>query len=470
MLRTALLILSGNTASSMILLVRNLLIARLISVEDYGIAATFAVVLAVMEMASNFGMRQQIIQSSEGDDPHFQAVLQGFQLARGLVMGGVILVMAGPIADFMNVPEVAWAYRLMALAPVFTALQHFDIHRLNRQMVFMPQILSNVVPALVTTLAVWPLVLWLGDFRVMLAVSLLQTGLGTLMSHLMAQRRWRMALDRAVIARTVQFGWPLLLNNVLLFAVFNGERIIIGRELGMVDLAIFSMGITLTLTPTLLIAKTSQTFFLPQLVRIRDRGGDPSALSYLVIQALMVAGLAFAVATALVGPPVVLVLLGEKYAPLMPFLSWMAVMQVLRMVKAGPSTVALMHGFTGNAMASNIVRVLSLGPAWAVAAQGGDLRWIVWIAIVAELLGFGIALGLMRWRTGLALRPIVPSLVATLVCLAWIGLADLSGLNAVSRLTGEMSAGITLVLFGLATFTMRGVILRIWRMARPGRK
>ena len=78
MLRKALLILSGNAAASLLLFARNLVIARLIPVEDYGIASTFAIAMSVVEMASQLGLQQMIVQAREGEDPHFQAALQGF--------------------------------------------------------------------------------------------------------------------------------------------------------------------------------------------------------------------------------------------------------------------------------------------------------------------------------------------------------------------------------------------------------
>ena len=92
MFRSALLILSGNAATSLMLLARNLLIARLIPVSDYGIASTFAIAMAVVEMASQLGLQQQIIQAKEGEEERFQAALQGFQLLRGC-MGGLVLFM-----------------------------------------------------------------------------------------------------------------------------------------------------------------------------------------------------------------------------------------------------------------------------------------------------------------------------------------------------------------------------------------
>ena len=44
----------------------------------------------------------------------------------------------GQRRGFMGVPEAAWAYRILAFMPLVRAFTHFDIWRLNRQMVFWP--------------------------------------------------------------------------------------------------------------------------------------------------------------------------------------------------------------------------------------------------------------------------------------------------------------------------------------------
>jgi len=72
MRRSVLTILSGNAATALLLLLRNLAVAALIPVADYGVAATFAIVMAVVEMATDLGLHQQIVQSDKGEAPRFQ--------------------------------------------------------------------------------------------------------------------------------------------------------------------------------------------------------------------------------------------------------------------------------------------------------------------------------------------------------------------------------------------------------------
>lgn len=450
MLKKVLTVLSGNAAASLLLLARDLLVARLITVEDYGIAATFAMTMALIEMASQFGLQQQIVQAREGEDPRFQAVLQGFQVLRGVVAGLALFFLAAPIAGFLRVPEIAWAYQVMAVMPVLRALQHFDIHRLNRAMRFGPMLLTGVIPAALSLAAVYPLALWLGDWRVMLAALVLQEAIGALTSHLVAERRYQLGFDRAIMAQSLRFGWPLLLNGVLLFAVMQGDKLIVGRELGMAALGIFSMGVTLTLTPTLILAKTTQNIFLPQLSALAPgKDGSFDSLARATLQAAVLNGLLLVLAIFYLGKPLVAALLGDKFAALEPLLIWLAVQQGVRVFKSGTSTVALSCGATANAMIANLVRVAALPVIWGVVQQGGSLWAVIAIACAAEALGFCVALGLIRRKPGLAVRPMLPTLaVAVLVSVGALGLPAMGLGNAsvtVNLAFGTAAAGLMLL-------------------------
>jgi len=418
MFRSALLILSGNAAASVLLLARNLIIARLITVEDYGIAATFAIAMAVVEMMSALGLQQQIVQSKDGDDPHFQAALQGFQLFRGLIAAAILFVSAGAIARFLNIPDVAWAYQVMALVPLFNALQHFDIHRLNRQMRFWPMVLTGGVPALVSLALVWPLYRIFGDYQVMLWSIITQIALMMVVSHLVAERPYRLVFDGAIMRRSLAFGWPLLINGILMFAVFNGDKLIVGRLLGMETLAIFAMGITLTLTPTLVMAKSAQNFFLPQLSKPHIDTTDFDRLARTTLQVSLLNGGLLVIGTVLLGVPFVQLVLGTKYDPLLPLMVWFAIVQAIRVFKAGPAVVALSKGHSGNAMIANLVRVATLPLIWVALEQGGGVLMAIWIGTLGEIGGYAVSLWLVRRSTGVGLRPMVGPLLAMAAILA----------------------------------------------------
>jgi len=451
MFRTAVLILSGNAFGSLLLLARNLAIARLISIEDYGIATTFAISMAVVEMASGLGLQQLIIQDKTGDDPRLQAGLQGFNLLRSLLSGGALFLLAHPIARFLGISEIAWAYQLLALIPILKGFEHFDIYRLNRKMQFRPLILTKIIPALLSVLCVWPLYRAFGDYRVMLYAVLIQWALVAITSHLVAERRYQLSFGRAVMLRGLRFGWPLLINNILMFAVFQGDKLIVGRELGMETLAIFAMGVTLTLTPTLVLGSTEQQFYLPQLSAAANDQKRFSHLTQSAMQTSLISGLVLVVAVVLLGAPLTRLLLGAKFETLIPLLPWLAILQALRTFKIGATTAALAKTHTSNPMIANSIRVLMLPVGWYVATHSGSLLQIIWVAIFGEFCAYVVSLFLVSYRLRLNTHAmLLPLLAAFIVILASAGHAVASLSEGYPVIWGALAVA-GLFLMSLAT-------------------
>ena len=335
----------------------------------------------------------------------------------------LLFAIAIPYAGFLNVPEATWAYMLIALVPILKGVTHFDIFRLQRQMTYRPFIATEMIPALLSLLSVWPLVQIFGDWRAMLYAILLQQALMLAISHVMAARAYRLSWDWPLMKRALEFGWPLLVNGALLFGVFNGEKLIVGRELGMADLGLFAMAFSLTLTPTLVLAKSAQSFFLPQLSRVQEEDGAFNPLAYATLQTSLVIGLILVAGVTLFGPPFVAVALGEKYAPMLQILIWLGIAQALRVLKTGIAVVSLARAKTRNAMIANAVRVAALPLAWWLVVNGGGMTTVIAVAIAAETLGFFVALWLVNWQVRLPLGPMIAPAaltLATFAAIAWV--------------------------------------------------
>jgi O-antigen/teichoic acid export membrane protein len=455
MFRSALLILSGNLTNAVITLIRSLVIARMISVEDFGIASTFMLAMSIVEMASALGLQQQMVQAKNGNDPHLQAALQGFQALRGVTNGLILFLLAGPIANFFGMPEVTWAYQVIALMPVLRGFLHFDTQRMSRKMNYLPSLMVSVMPPLGSLLLLWPLSMLFVDYRLTVFALLAQGTILLVTSHVMATRPYRLALDRRVMAGSMRFGWPLLLNGVLMFAIFNVERMIVGRELGMAQLGLFSMAFSLALTPTLVMAKSGMNFFLPQLSALTDDRPAFRDMAMTTFQAHALFGSLMVVGIALLGGPFLHVALGAKYNAAIPLLTWLAIMQGVRVAKGGSSTVALASAHTGNAMVANLMRVALLPLAWWVVVNGGDLMMVIWLGIAGEVAGFVVALVLALWRQKLPLRPLLLPFGICTVLFVVAGFHANLQYDAEHWMPDPWTGTALLVLFGLALWSMR---------------
>ncbi|MGB3406091.1 MAG: oligosaccharide flippase family protein [Jannaschia sp.] len=448
MLRSALLLLSGNTATAALLFARNIAVASLIPVADYGVAATFALAMAAVEMASAFGLQQQIVQARDGDAPRLQQALQGFQLLRGVIAALALLAVAGPLARFLGIAEAAWAYQVLALVPLCKALEHFDIHRLNRNRRFGPLVLTGTVPALGALLLVWPLAAWLGDWRVMLWAIVFQGITAAALSHLVAERPYRVLFDRVLWGRSLRFGWPILLNAALLFGVFQGDKIIVARVMGMEVLGVFAMAVTLTLTPSMVLAKTVQTSWLPRLSSAE--GPDFTALASRAMILSLMLGAAIAALGVLIAPVLAAPLAGTGFATLPVLLVPLAILHGLRITKAGVGVAALSLGFTENAAISNLPRLLALIAGGWMLARGAPLLTLIWLGCVGESAGFVLSAMMLRLRAGQSVRPPWPAIALAATAFAAATAAATATLSASAALAISAAA-----ILGLAILLAR---------------
>ena len=388
-LRPLVTLLAGNGGVAAITLVRNVVVARLIGVEEFGIAASLAILLSAVEMATNLGVQQTIVRDKRAAQGPFQPAMHTVQVLRGLVGAVLIYALAQPAAEFMAVPDATWAFEVAALIPLIAGMAHLDPWRVQAASRFGPSILVQLGPALLTLMLVPPLYTKFGDFRVLLVASVVQATGIVVMSHLVAESRYQIGWHRRFIPQAIRFGLPLAFNGVLLLAVFHGEKALVAHVYGPSELAILAMGFTLTLTPALVIGKSLQSYSLPLL----SRSGSAKAFRTEAQQVMWLCGLTgVGLALSLLAlNAVVPSLLGPEFAPLATLFPILAVLHGLRVAKTGMSITALAKGDTFNTAIGNAPRILALPLVYLALMEGAGLFLVLLIATVAEAVGLATA-------------------------------------------------------------------------------
>src|SRR5664280_1016720 len=86
---------AGQVASQACSFLRSVILGRLISPTNFGIAATFAMTFWLLDMISNLAADTLLIQSKEGDDQRFENTAHLWQAGRGVVNALVLFAVAG---------------------------------------------------------------------------------------------------------------------------------------------------------------------------------------------------------------------------------------------------------------------------------------------------------------------------------------------------------------------------------------
>jgi len=411
-------------------LLRNVVVARLLTPEDFGVAATLGIAMSMFEMISNLAVDRLLVQAEDGDEPVFQATAHTFQVLRGVGMAAFLYALAWPFSRLYSIPQALWAFQCVALVPLIRGFTHLDPKRLQREYRFDADVATELVPQIVLVLAAWPFAWWFKDYSAVLWLLVLQASVAVAVSHVFAQRRYAWAWDRGFFTRMYAFGWPLLFNGLLMFLIFQSDRIIIGSVYDMAQLGIYSAAFSITFVPSMIISNVASTLLLPLLSKNKSNSAQFAEIYSLSIAALCLFGVAAATGFIILGQRVVELTFGEKYAGVEAFIGWLAIMHMLRTIRFAPTIASMAQGDTVAPMVANIARAV-LVPAGLVAAVAGKpLVWLVIVGCASELASLIVLLGrLQRQRelpASLCLKPLGIALGATAISY----LLALSSMNA----------------------------------------
>lgn len=424
--RAGVVVTSSEIGSRALTLVRSAVVANLITRADYGLAATFALTVTAIDLTSDVGIRQLVIQNERGDDPRLLRAAQLWNLVRGVVLAVVLFVLAPVIADVFDAPDSDWAFRLLAIVPLFKGLDHLDPPRLNRHMRFGPSAATNLSGELAATIIAVALAFVLRDERALLFGLVGLAVVRTAVSHVVAERPYRLGVDRDVFRLIVTFGWPLLLNGLIIFAILQGDRLLVGAFYSLDELGGYSAALSLAMVPALVLARINGQLLLPVLSsRQRDEARFEVAYRHSIAALGMLSSL-MAIGFLTVGPQLLQLTFGDQYDDLAALLAILGVMQAVRLMRAAPSQAALARGETQNTMYANGARLVGVGVAVLLAIQQVAVEWLAAVGLVAEVVALALATSLLRRTHGFApsltVRPavrasLVPVVVAVVVLL-----------------------------------------------------
>ena len=389
---------TGQAVSQLCSFVRSVILARLISPENFGIAATFAMTFALLEMVSNISAQTLLVQAADGNDEDFQATGHLLLVVRGVLNATMLLLLAAPLSSLFDVPQARWAFYWLAVIPLARGLGHLDASRFQRDLHFTPQIVVDIASNILVTLVAWPLAVWLVDYSAMLWLILLQVIVGTIGSHLVAKRRYTWSWHREYVKRFFSFGWPLLVNGLLMYGIFQGDRFVIGasRRLfphstyTLTDLGVYSVAFAVAMTPNQFCAGVASSLFLPLLSRAQTRR-DEFTKRYIACGHLVsYMGLVVAIPLIIAGGWIVPMVYGPNYASAGNLIGWLSAMWAMRTFRMGPTLAAMALGDTRNAMISNIARTLALVGMLIVAAAGKPLVLVAVCGFVGEVLATAV--------------------------------------------------------------------------------
>ena len=98
LLSGVLVVCSGQGLVQLLMLGRNVVLARLLGPAEMGSAAALVITASLLDMISNLSADKLLIQAADGDSPRFQATAQAIHVIRGVVQAMGLVLLGGAAA------------------------------------------------------------------------------------------------------------------------------------------------------------------------------------------------------------------------------------------------------------------------------------------------------------------------------------------------------------------------------------
>lgn len=390
------ILLVGQAANFFAGLGRNIIVARIVTKDDFGTAAVFALFVTGLELVSDVGLDKQIVQSRHASDEKFQHVLQLAAVVRGVLLAAIVLLLAPTVASMIDTPDATWAFLVLAIIPFMRGFGHLDVVRFQREKRFLPWVVTMSAPQLVTLALAYPVAIQFPTYAAVLYLVIIQTVLTVLLGQLLSRRKYRIGWSGQYFGDILRFGWPLTLSGGLMLLVLQGDRLLVGAYFSTEVLAAFQAAFLLAIAPTTLVAGPIRSYILPVLSLEQDDDAEYARIYNLGVQLTASLALLSAVGLTAFSPALVVFLFGDSYRDAYPFIPWLALMWSIRLMRETPNTAAIGRGLTKIPLCTNVIRATALGASILVMKLGYPPHSVVIVAALGEAVALIVGMTLVR--------------------------------------------------------------------------
>lgn len=402
-----------------------IVLARMLLPDDFGMLAIILAFVNVGLVLVQAGMNTALIQSPQLDEKDYSTVLW-MCLGISLVCLVVLFACAPSIAAAFDLPSMAMPLRATATMLVAAAFTSVAQARLTREMRFREVFVTSCVSVVLSGvlgaacaffgLGVWALVAQQVSYQFAFCVALLLA------------LRWHPAFEFDLGRARVLFsyGWKLLASNLLESGYQGLTDLIVGSRFSSTSLGMVSQGKRWPQAVAYLLDGSIQPVALSAISKAQS---DVLAVKRMVRKTMCVyvyLACPLMVTLAVCAEPVVLLLLGQKWLPCVPYLRMYCIVYALLPIHTTNLQAMAALGRSELYLKLDILKK-AYGVAFVLAAAFAfnDILWVLGSYVAAGVLSVLVNAAANGRLFGYTLaeqaRDTIPSFVLALACaaIAW---------------------------------------------------
>ncbi len=293
-------------------LINVMILARLLPPADFGVVGLTVALIGAFEAVSDMSMNAAIVRHPDPKKKHYDTAFT-IGILRGLLIGGLALLCAEPLADFYGderLKYVAWALAAQAVIFGLTNTGTADFQRdftFGKDFMYLAaRKLGGSVASIGFALTIWP------DYRALVAGLIIGSISSVIASFALHPMRPRLSLE--AFRELFGFSKWMLAMNLLDFAHRRVDALILGKTLGLASLGIHALAMELANLVANDFAQPLRRATMPGFAKLQSNLKDLRHQFNSAYGASMIFAVPFALGVALVAEPAIRLAFGPDWA------------------------------------------------------------------------------------------------------------------------------------------------------------
>ncbi|MGH0038578.1 MAG: lipopolysaccharide biosynthesis protein [Myxococcota bacterium] len=228
-------------------LISTLILARLLTPDDFGLIAMAMSVVALLDLLRAFGFDVVLIQHPDPTREHYDTAWT-FNIGVCAAVAAVLAALAYPASIFFDEADLTAVMLLLALSPLISSLRNIGIVDFRKKLEFDREFRFMFFARLSRFVVTIPLAFWLRNHWALVAGMLSGRAFEVVLSYVMHPYRPRPSL--AVWRELYHFSKWLVIKNMVQLLTQRSADFVIGRIAGIRALGLFNVSYEIAYLPS----------------------------------------------------------------------------------------------------------------------------------------------------------------------------------------------------------------------------
>ncbi|CAL2088405.1 O-antigen/teichoic acid export membrane protein [Tenacibaculum sp. 190524A02b] len=358
-------------------------LARLLMPEDFGLIAMIAVFVAIGQSLSDGGMTSSLIQNNNNTEKDYGTVFLTNLFFSTLIY--IIVFSLSPlVARFYNQPILSELLRVYGITFVISAFYVVQVAKftkdLNFKLQFIYQIPSVVIGALTglvmayAGLEVWSLV----GLNISQAVSF------SLILWFFYKWKPKMIFDRKVFKKHFNYGYKLTISSLLTNLYLNLYKIVIGKKFSVQLVGYFTNADNLRQLPISQMSNVLNTVTFPVFARIQNDNVKLKRLYIDILSLALAMSSVLMLILILVANPMYILIFGEKWLAAVPYFKILCIASIFLPINMYNLNILKVKGRTDLYLKVDVIKKI-IGIVVLIISIPFGIEAIVWSLCITNI-------------------------------------------------------------------------------------